>query len=391
MELPDGTIFPSGGGLYIHIAYCRKKCLYCDFFSAGERITDWHRYTDALIAELKERIEEMPCPLQTIYVGGGTPSLIPIEHFYRLIDVLRPFAGSVKEFTMEVNPDDVCREKLEMWKRGGVNRISIGIQSFDDQLLSIVGRRHDSNTAKEAYNLAREYFDNISIDLMFGLPGQTVEMWKQDVEEAVRLNPEHISAYSLMFEPGTALTALRDKGRLKEIPEEVSEKMFLFLIDQLRKAGYDHYEISNFALPGFRSRHNSSYWHQIPYLGIGPSAHSYDGKITRRANKSDLKGYIEYWTTNHKDAETTYKFFEIESLSEEELIEEYVMTRMRTKEGIILDDFKRRFGDVAYKKFMRKCNDLQDKGQLKCDDKTISLHESEIMISDAIILELADL
>lgn len=386
MELPDGTTFSSGGGLYIHIAYCRKKCLYCDFFSAGERIADWYRYTDALIAELKERIDEMPCPLQTIYVGGGTPSLIPLEHFNRLIDALRPFARSVKEFTIEVNPDDVCHEKLEMWKRGGVNRISIGIQSFNDQLLCIVGRRHDSKTAKEAYNLARQYFDNISIDLMFGLPGQTVDMWEKDVEEAIRLKPEHISAYSLMFEPGTALTTLRDKGRLEEIPEEASEKLFSILIDKLREAGYDHYEISNFALPGFRSRHNSSYWHQIPYLGIGPSAHSYDGKKTRRANKSDIRGYIEHWTTDHNDA-----FYENESLSEEELIEEYVMTRMRTKEGIILDNFKRRFGEVAYKKFIRKCNNLQDKGQLKSDGKTISLQESEILISDTIILELTDL
>ncbi|MDE6022867.1 MAG: radical SAM family heme chaperone HemW [Muribaculaceae bacterium] len=288
MKLPDGTTLSSGAGLYIHIAYCRKKCLYCDFFSAGERIADWHRYTDALIAELNERIEEMTCPLQTIYVGGGTPSLIPEDDFNRLIDALRPFAGNVVEFTIEVNPDDVCQEKLELWKRGGVNRISIGIQSFDNQLLSIVGRQHDAKTANDAYNLARQYFDNISIDLMFGLPGQTVKMWENDVEEAIRLKPKHISAYSLMYEPGTALTALRDKGRLEEIPEEESESMFRILIEKLRNAGYDHYEISNFALPGFRSRHNSSYWLQIPYVGIGPSAHSYDGINSRRSNKSDL-------------------------------------------------------------------------------------------------------
>ncbi len=379
---------PERGGLYIHIPYCRKKCIYCDFFSAGERIADWHGYVDAICSEIKFRISELACPLRTVYFGGGTPSLMPPDEFLRLCEYLRPFLPHVEEFTMEVNPDDVSDPKLDVWKRGGVNRLSIGIQSFNDVLLSAIGRRHDADKARDAYQLARKYFDNISIDLMFGLPGQTFEMWKADVEEAISMRPEHVSAYSLMYEPSTALTLLRDNGKLEETPEEISEQMFRFLIDNLKKAGYDHYEISNFALPGLRSIHNSSYWHQTPYLGIGPSAHSYDGKNTRKANRADIKGYIGYWTDPLSQANNSSPFYLTEILSDEELIEEYIMTRMRTREGIPIDDFRRRFGEAAYTKLIFKSKKLQEKGLVLVNSNSISLTESSILISDPIIVDL---
>lgn len=376
------------GGLYIHIAYCRKKCIYCDFFSAGDRIADWNRYVNAICLEFKERIKELACPIRTLYIGGGTPSLMPSYEFSRLCDFLKPYIPDVEEFTIEVNPDDVDEQKLKIWKSNGVNRLSIGIQSFDDKVLCALGRRHNSVIAIKAYELARRYFSNISIDLMFGLPGQSIEMWTRDLKTAIKMQPEHISAYSLMYEEGTALTVLRDNGRLEEASENVSEKMFIILIQELKKAGYDHYEISNFALPGYRSMHNSSYWHQKPYLGLGPSAHSYDGKRTRKANRADIRGYIDYW--NPYSIEKKYKgsFYESENLSDEEMIEEYVMTRMRTREGISIDDFRKRFGNNACDSLIRNCKALLNRGLLAFEETSISLKESSVLISDSIIVDM---
>lgn len=390
MDIGQNTLIATSerGGLYIHVPYCRRKCIYCDFFSAGERIADWHKYVDALCSEFKERIIEMVCPLRTVYFGGGTPSLMPVEEFHRLYGVLKPYMSEVEEFTVEVNPDDVDEEKLQTWKNAGVNRLSIGIQSFDDNILSSLGRLHNASSAKMAYRMARRYFDNISVDLIFGLPEQSLDMWKKDLKEAIAMHPEHISAYSLMYEEGTALTVLRDKGRIEEPSEDTSEKMFILLINQLKKAGYEHYETSNFALPGFRSRHNSSYWLQKPYLGLGPSAHSYDGLRTRKANRADIRGYIGYWTCSPHDETRTYPFYEKEILTEEELLEEYVMTRMRVREGIPLEDFKNRFGWIACVSLLEKCKPLIEQGVLIADSKRISIDESAILISDTVILEM---
>ncbi len=313
---------------------------------------------------------------------------MPDKEFLRLCEAMRPFSGEIEEFTIEVNPDDVDTSMLEVWKRGGVNRLSIGIQSFDDNLLAAIGRRHDADRARKAYRLARQNFENISIDLMFGLPGQTLDMWRSDVDEAIKMRPEHISAYSLMYEPGTVMTVLRDNGRVDEVSEELSEKMFRILIDKLRKAGYEHYEISNFALPGFRSRHNSSYWHQIPYIGLGPSAHSYDGIRTRKANRGDLKGYLDRWCSLHGHSILPESTFDIECLSDEELLEEYIMTRMRTREGIPYDDFKKRFGEKAYDSLILKSNAFINEGLLSSTSKNLCLKESAVLISDSIIIDL---
>lgn len=376
-------------GLYVHVVYCSKKCLYCDFFSAGARIADWHRYVDALISELQHRINELTCHLRTIYIGGGTPSLMPAGEFDRFVMALKPFASEVEEFTIEVNPDDLTAEMLEVWKRGGVNRLSIGIQSFNDKVLSAIGRRHDGKTAEAAYRLARNYFGNISVDLMFGLPGQTMEMWIEDVEKAVSLHPQHISAYSLMYEPGTAITSLRDSGRIDEIPEDMSRKMFALLTERLRSSGYEHYEISNYAVPGYRSRHNSSYWHQTPYLGIGPSAHSYDGDRHRKANSADIRGYLHHWAPLNTDSYGRPYEVEEEWLTKDELREEYVMTRLRTRKGIPLDDFASRFGENERVSLINKSKKMLDDNLLELHDGHLAFVESAIMMSDSIILSLA--
>lgn len=376
-------------GLYVHVAYCRRKCLYCDFFSAGARIADWHRYVDALLSELNFRIGELTCPLRTIYIGGGTPSLMPANEFERLANALKKFLPNVEEFTLEANPDDLTEEMLTIWKRGGVNRLSIGVQSFNDSILSTIGRRHNGKTAEEAYRLAQKYFDNISIDLMFGLPGQTLEIWQEDIDKAISMHPQHISAYSLMYEPGTAITLLRDKGRVEEMSEEVSREMFILLTNRLREAGYEHYEISNYAIPGFRSRHNSSYWLQMPYLGIGPSAHSYDGYKVRKANSADLNGYLHRWAPLKTDLDKCDYTVEEETLTQEELREEYVMTRLRTREGIPLEDFEVRFGMDEKNLLLKKSENLIEENLLELRNGYLSLTESAIMMSDSVILDLA--
>lgn len=379
---------PPAGGLYIHVAYCRSKCIYCDFYSAGGRIADWPRYVDALIEELNCRIAELPQPLRTVYLGGGTPSLMPADDFIRLAEAIRPHMDEVEEFTIEANPDDINDEILEIWKREGVNRLSLGIQTLHDHLLKRIGRRHDASAARRAYTMARNHFSNISVDLMFGLPGQTLGMWREDLQEVIYMHPEHISAYSLMYEEGTALTLLRDQGRLPEAEDGLTEKMFQVLVSELKDAGYEHYEISNFVLPGYRSRHNSSYWRQLPYLGIGPSAHSYDGHRIRSANPPDLKRYLDYWTDDNVDTERPDMINIKEELTNDELREEYIMTRLRTCEGIPMTDFIERFGRKEWEKLLHKANTRIESGHLLLTDTEIRLSESAILISDAVIVDL---
>lgn len=381
----DSNLYSCEGGLYIHIAFCRKKCIYCDFYSVGDRKADWHGYIDSLIAELNNKRGQLPHKLRTIYIGGGTPSLIPPDEFKRLSVALRPYLSDVEEFTLEVNPDDVSPALIALWKEAGVNRLSMGIQSFDDRMLAAINRRHSATGALDAYGMCRKAFDNISIDLIYGLPGQTMEMWRRDVEKAISLRPSHISAYSLMYEPGTALTLLRDRGAVEEVEEATEEEMMRFLVDSLRKAGYEHYEISNFALLGCRSIHNSSYWHQVPYLGLGPSAHSYDGRRVRSANVADIKGYIRYWKgEDHAVAVSTE-----ECLSDTELREEYVMTRLRTREGIDMADFRKRFGLKEYNRLLENSRMYLAEGNLILSDGFMSLSEEAIFISDTVILNLA--
>lgn len=381
-------------GLYIHIPYCAKKCIYCDFFSGGARSADWKRLTDALIAELTERIDEIDTEIETVYYGGGTPSLMPPEDFARLAEAIGRFAPNPIETTIEVNPDDVNEEKIATWKREGVNRVSMGVQSLNDSELASIGRRHDRATALAAYHLLSRELDNVSIDLMFGLPGQTLDTWRETVEESISLCPHHISAYSLMYEPGTALTALRDSGRIKECDEQLSLDMFGLLSSLLREVGYEQYEISNYSRPGYRSRHNSSYWTGVPYLGIGPSAHSHDGQSIRRANPARLREYLDrfaplspvYEIKSHKKT----PYYIEEDLTQEELREERIMLRLRTREGIDLDTFEREFGKEQRELLMRDARQWIERGKVCLrDDRYLALTKAGVMQSDAIILSLA--
>ena len=295
------------------------------------------QYVQALKHELSLRRHYIKgSRVHTIYIGGGTPSLLPTNLLKELFEAISlHFSIDAKaEVTIEANPDDVTQE----WSQGltgtPVNRISMGAQTFDDKLLRFIGRRHNAQQVIDAVRTCKEAgITNISLDLIYGLPGQTMEIWQKDVEQALGLDIKHLSAYALSVEPGTPLYSSPYKGELEGVRyEELSRRMYNYLMNATSKAGFLHYEISNFALPGFHSRHNSSYWQGTPYLGIGAGAHSYDGKRLRRANLPDIKAYI----TSKEDMPN-----ETEMLNEDTLYNEFIMTRLRTSAGIPLEELSK--------------------------------------------------
>ena len=275
-------------GLYVHIPFCKKRCLYCDFFSTTllARRTE---YVEAVVKEIETRRDEVGT-IRTVYLGGGTPSVLETEDIQRILEAIGTEHAS--EITMELNPGDATASYLRELRQAGINRLSIGIQSFQDELLSRIGRRHDAKQAMAAVKLAQEAgFDNLSIDLMYALPTQTMAQWQTDIETALTLNVQHISSYGLMYEDGTALTRQLESGAIEAVDEQTENAMYDYLCTRLQQAGFVHYEVSNFALPGYEARHNSSYWDDTPYIGIGAGAHSYNGSV-RSWNPDDLDAYI---------------------------------------------------------------------------------------------------
>lgn len=368
-------------GIYIHIPFCRKKCIYCDFYSVGGNHIDFSAYIDCLVKEYHQRKAELEDEfIKTIYIGGGTPSLLPLEQIQRLKDELNCFQN-VEEFTVEVNPDDVTMEYAQGLRMIGVNRASMGVQSFVDEELKLINRRHNAQKAIDSYNILKDAgFENMSLDLIFGIPQQTLDSWKYSVGKAIELNPAHISAYSLMYEEGTRLTVMRDKGLISECDDDVSVAMYNHLVSELKKAGYDHYEISNFAKTDKYSRHNASYWDFTPYLGLGASAHSFDGKI-RRYNPSNWKKYEALVN------EQGYAYEE-EHENLDELYNEWVMTMLRTKWGIDKSVLKEKFG-VKYYDWANKIivPYLKD-GSVIQKGNSIHLTEKGVMVSDMIYRDL---
>ena len=311
-------------GLYIHIPFCKRRCLYCDFFSTT-LLQRQEEYLEAVIKEIDSRRGEAGEPIRTVYIGGGTPSTLRAEDVSKLLKAAG--AADAEEITMELNPGDATREYFLRLRETGINRLSIGIQSFQDELLHLVGRRHDARQAIEAVRMAQEAgFGNISIDLMYALPTQTMDMWKADIETALSLNVQHISSYGLMYEEGTELTRRRDAGELESIDEDTEMAMYDYLCARLKDAGLVHYEVSNFALPGHEALHNSSYWNGTPYVGVGAGAHSYIGCV-RSWNPDDLDAYIQ------GIADSTL-VRESETLSDEDRYNEQVMLGLRTNRGI---------------------------------------------------------
>ncbi len=378
-------------GLYIHIPFCKSRCVYCGFYSTT-RFDLRQRYVDAVCKEMEERgewreergekREESGERIETVYLGGGTPSQLSGEQLSQLFSQIDKVyslrAGTETEVTMECNPDDVTAEFAALLSQLPVNRVSMGAQTFSDERLRFLHRRHTTQQVKEAVARLREAgIGNISIDLMYGFPDETLDSWQRDIDEALALGVEHLSAYSLMYEEGTPLYRLLEQGKIEELDEELSLQMYDSLIDRLTEAGYEHYEISNFALPGFRSRHNSNYWHAVPYIGLGAAAHSYDGQRTRRWNVSDIAAYLS-------GIEHQLPYFETETLDDDTLYNEKIMTALRTCEGLPLVNLsaaERRYCLSEAKPFL-------DDGLLLLAEQKLRLSRRGLFVSNMIMSSL---
>lgn len=342
------------------------------------------KYIDALLVEAAQRKNELNSEtITTVYLGGGTPSLLSITQLSKLVNGFKKVFdfSDVEEFTIEVNPDDVTADYIQQAKSLGINRVSMGVQSFSDEDLRFINRRHTAKQATDAIHIIKKAgIDNISIDLIYGIPGQNIEIWKNNVDTAISLSVQHISAYTLMYEEGTRLSVMRSLGKITEVDDDVVAAMYDYLVSQLKLNGYIHYEISNFALPGFHSRHNSSYWNLTPYLGLGVAAHSFDGTV-RRYNPSNLKKYL--------DALGEGKLFvEVENITQAEKYDEYVMLRLRTADGIDADELMHRFGEEYYQFFIEKAKPLVSEGTLINENGRYYIPENHIMISDNITCDL---
>lgn len=282
-------------GIYIHIPFCKSRCKYCDFFSTT-MLEMREKYIMALVQEIEQRKNYLPTKdIYTIYFGGGTPSLMEVTQLETVLQAIYNNYNVEKgaEITLEANPGDLTAEKLQALRKMGFNRLSIGIQSFSNEMLQRIGRRHTAEQAISAVQLARDAgFNNMSIDLIYGLPGQTMENWKEEVTHAIALDVEHISAYCLSYEEGTPLTQMLHKGEILEIDEDIENQMYDYLVNTLKTNGLRRYEVSNFCKDNYYSQHNSSYWNNTPYIGLGAGAHSYNG-LSRQWNISNLKSYID--------------------------------------------------------------------------------------------------
>lgn len=374
-------------GLYVHIPFCATRCSYCGFYSTT-KLDLQDRYVDSLCREIALRKEYLSSYstdskaantiIRTIYIGGGTPSQLSrysLEKLFHAIDTY--LECSPEEVTMEVNPDDVTNDLAETISALHINRVSMGAQTFDDNRLKFLNRRHKSFQVERAIDILHEHgVGNISIDLMFGFPGQTCDSWKEDVRRAISLDIQHISAYSLMYEEGTRLHRMLKENMIKEIDEEVSLNMYNELINILCGAGYEHYEISNFAKKGYRALHNSSYWHDIPYLGIGAAAHSYNIK-SRQWNVSDINKYIE--SISHDTVPFTF-----ESIDADTHYNDIVTTELRTSEGIDLSRLADKYVQYIVKQAARHVADKT----VDINDGHLKLTREGLYISDMIMSDL---
>lgn len=333
-------------------------------------------YVDTLLKELKLRSGEISEPFETIYLGGGTPSSLSPDLLSHLIDRLP--IDSVKEFTIEVNPEDVTPDFIRFLNDSPINRVSMGVQSLNDGELAAIGRRHSATDAIKAFNMLRDGgIANISLDLIYGLPGQTLDSWNESLSQIIAMHPEHLSAYTLMLEPGTRLTAMASAGKFTPTDDATINRMYESLQLLTQAGSYEHYEISNFAQPGFRSRHNSSYWDFTPYLGLGTSAHSFDGTI-RRFNPANIKNYIgTSGATAVIDPETS-----------KEQANDYIMVRLRTSDGLSLNSLAKRFGESVANHVRRESQPLIARGSLSDNNGILSIPQKLFMISDSIISDI---
>ena len=370
-------------GIYIHIPFCKQKCYYCDFISFANKNKKVDEYIQAIKSEINcHNFKDYN--VTTIYIGGGTPSYIDSKY---IVEILKQLKKKVieecnKKFdeievTIEVNPGTVDREKLQQFKENGVNRLSIGLQSTKDRLLKEIGRIHTYNDFLETYKVAGEVgFDNINVDLMLGLPNQSLGDLKESIDEIIKLNPNHISVYSLIVEEGTLIANLLEEGKLKLPSEDLERNMYWYIKNRLELQGYKHYEISNFAKIGKESKHNMNCWEQKDYIGIGLAAHSYLNGI-RYSNTTDLEEYIENMEMLENPMNEILKeskIYEIhERQSTDDMKKEYMLIGLRKIDGIEIRKFKEKFGDNPIFIFRKELERLSSEGLIQIDGDYIRL------------------
>ncbi len=368
-------------GLYLHIPFCKSRCIYCSFYSTVEEKLI-PQYVDALRKEMKLR--PSPYIFNTIYLGGGTPSRLSIPLLKKIFQgIMSTYTiHEDAEITLECNPDDITEDFAQALRDLPVNRVSMGVQTFDNQRLAFLHRRHTAEQVREAVTRLRVAgIHNISVDLIYGFPEETVEEWKEDIQQALQLNVEHISAYCLSVEEGTTLYQLVEQGKTRPADEESCVAMYFLLIDILKKAGFEHYEISNFSKPGFKSRHNSCYWDGSPYCGLGAAAHSYDIQ-TRQWNVSDIKTYIRQVN------EGTIPVEEREVIDISTRYNDYVMTSLRTCEGIDVRYISQQFPQQYLRYLEQQSVRHLEHRFLEAHDNHLRLTKDALFISDSIISDL---
>ena len=369
--------------LYIHVPFCATRCVYCDFFSNTDT-----RYKEPYLRAIEKEMELRgeyidDDTLETIYLGGGTPSRLSGNDLERIFNAIsqRFSIAEGAEITLEANPDDIRPDYLSALRDLPINRISMGIQSFQPEDLRLLNRRHDREQAIRAVELCQAHgFTNLSIDLIYGLPGQTPEAWEENLRQAIRLGTPHLSAYHLTYEEGTALYKRLQAGQVEPVDEEVSVTLFHILTERMAEAGFQHYEISNFARPGFHARHNSAYWIGKPYLGLGPSAHSYN-RTSREWNVASLPLYL-------RGIESGQPATERETLDLSTRYNDFIITGLRTMWGISLDKLRAEFGEALLAYCQKQARPYIQRGLLRQENDRLALSQAGILLSDGIMSEL---
>lgn len=371
-------------GIYIHIPFCKQACHYCNFhFSTSLKYKN--ELIDALLQEIELRKDYLPTKkIETVYLGGGTPSLLSADEIQRIFEQLNRFYDieADAEITLEANPDDLLPAKIQALKQTPVNRFSIGIQSFDGEDLAFMNRAHNEEQAENCIRLAQDAgFDNLTIDLIYGAPTTSHQKWQQNLQKAIDYDVPHISAYCLTVEPKTALAHFVASGKASDVDEEQAAQQFEVLVKTLTNAGFSHYEISNFGKEGWESKHNSSYWKGKPYIGLGPAAHSFDGQFTRQWNVSHNQQYIKAIVEG-----TVPK--EVEVLTASERFNEYIMTSLRTIWGCDLEKVKREFGVNLQGYLLKGIRPFVKQDLLQRKDDFLVLTNQGKFLADGIISEL---
>lgn len=368
-------------GLYIHIPFCKRKCYYCDFNSYAGYDYLFDDYIRALLMEIESNSTK-DYNVVSVYIGGGTPNLLPPSYIEK---ILKSVFKNYKildgcEITIEMNPGLITEEKLKIYKDNGINRVSIGLQAFQNRLLKYIGRIHTVEEFFGNYELVKKFFDNINIDLMYAFPTQTFKEWQETLKEVVKLQPTHVSTYSLILEPNTSFYRLYEKGQLPIVDEEEELKMYHWGIEFLKEKGYHHYEISNFALPTFECRHNILYWECKNYLGFGAGAHSYMADV-RYSNIENIKDYIKSILERKSAVKEKIK------LTKQDRMAEFMFLGMRMTKGVCDKDFKKRFGISLFEFYKKVIQKYLKEGLIEIDNECVKLTERGIDVSNVIFEE----